>query len=226
LVAEEMRIPRVIVPPYPGLFSALGLLVADLERTFRQTSFAALSPEIVPAVEAIFARLRSEAETEFAGYGYRPDQIQIETQLEMRYRGQGFELVVPVELEQLAAGGARYLIDRFHVAHLERYGARAPVDAIEIVTYRLVARVPGGRAALEHLDRDQSGRVEEECATVTYCGQPTSCRFLWRESLPAGFTGHGLAIIEEPTATTMVPPGWRFTVGAAGALVLEKEVVA
>ncbi len=223
LVADEMRIRRVILPPYPGLFSALGLLVADLERTFRQTSFASLTSEIVLEVDGIFARLRSEAEAEFGGYGYSPEQIEVETQLEMRYRGQGFELVVPVELEQLAAGGVNYLANQFHIAHLARYGARAPIDAIEIVTYRLVARVPGGRGALEHLERNESGKVAAENATVTYRGEKAPCRFYWRENLPKGFASAGLAIIEEPTATTLVPPGWRFTVGAAGAIVLEKD---
>lgn len=223
LVAEEMRIRRVVVPPYPGLFSALGLLVADLERTYRQTSFAGLTPETAARVAEIFDRLRADAESEFARYGYRPEQLELETQLEMRYRGQGFELVVPVDLDRLATDGARYLIDAFHEVHRARYGSRAPVDAIEVVTYRLVARVPGCRDALDHLGRQAPSSDDAETTTVTYRGESLPCCFYWRESLPPGFTGAGLAIIEEPTATTLVPPGWRFTVAAAGALVLERD---
>ena len=223
LVAEEMRVDRVVVPPHPGLFSALGLLVADLERTYRQTSFAALTPELIPEVASTFARLCAEAEAEFAGYGYAPDRIALETQLEMRYRGQGFELIVPVKVDRLAIDGIRYLTDAFHDAHFARYGSRAPVQTIEVVTYRLVARVPGGREALDRLERMPNGGVDEETVTVSFRVQSALARFYWRESLPAGFTGEGFAIVEEPTATTLVPPGWRFSVGAAGALILEKN---
>jgi N-methylhydantoinase A len=222
LVAEELRIDRVVVPPYPGLFSALGLLVADLERTYRQTSFAPLTPETAANVGQVFARLRADAEAEFAGYGHAPDRIELETQLEMRYRGQGFELVVPVDLSRLETDGARYLIDAFHDVHRARYGSRAPVDAIEVVTYRLVARVPGGRAALDHLSGNPSATPDIETATVTYRGQSLACEFLWRESLPPGHTGAGLAIIEEPTATTLIPPGWRYTLAASSTLILER----
>src|SRR5262249_2677845 len=152
LVAEELRIARVVIPPYPGLFSALGLLVADLERGYRQTSFTPLTDDAIPEIAAIFGRLRAEAEAEFAGYGHGPECLQIETQIEMRYRGQGFELVVPVELAQLTAGGVGYLREAFDRVHRQRYASRAPVDAIELVTFRLVARVPGDRSLLDQLD--------------------------------------------------------------------------
>jgi N-methylhydantoinase A len=224
LVAEQMRISRVVVPPYPGLFSALGLLVADLERTYRLTSFAPLTAESLPVVVAHFDGLRTEAWREFAGYGYAADQVQVETHLEMRYRGQGFELVSPVDLERLGRDGVADLVDTFHAAHLTRYGARAPVDAIEIVTYRLVARVPGGRAALEQLGAaTAAGEVRQEEMPVIFRGEATPCRFLWRESLPLGYTEAGLAIIEEPTATTLVPPGWRFEIGPLGAILLTRD---
>ena len=58
---------------------------------------------------------------------------------------------------------------------------------------------------------------------ITFGGTATRCRFAWRPSLAAGHVLDGLAVIEEPTATTLVPPGWRATVGAAGALVLERS---
>ncbi len=221
LVADEMRIERVVVPPHPGLFSALGLLVADLERSYRQTRVAPLTAETLPEISAIFGRLRADAMAEYAGYGYRPEQVEIVTQLEMRYRGQGFELVVPVDLERLSTDGSAGLTQAFHHAHLQRYGTRAPVDAIEVVTYRLIARVPGSRAVLDRLQ--QQAPLEQpgpEHGSVRFAGKNQLCRFYQRASLPVGFEIRGLAIIEEPTATTLVPPGWRLTVDATGALVL------
>jgi N-methylhydantoinase A len=224
LVAEEMGIARVVVPPHPGLFSALGLLVADLERTYRQTSISPLTGEAVPDVLAVFARLRTDAETEFAGYGYDPAQVEIACQLEMRYRGQGFELLVPVELEQIAGEGASYLIRAFQNVHQARYGTRHPGGVVEVVTYRLVARIPTDRAVLEYLSRRRGdGRPEVEQRTIVFRGGRQPCAFLWRDGLPVGFTAPGLAIVEEATATTLVPPGWSLTVVADGALALERE---
>ncbi|RIK39384.1 MAG: hypothetical protein DCC58_15340 [Chloroflexi bacterium] len=227
LVADELRIRRVVVPPHPGLFSALGLLVADLERTYRRTRLLPLQPETLPEIAAIFAGLRDAAEAEYAGYGYRPEQVETHAFLEMRYRGQGFELLVPADPARLATEGVAYLTQAFHAAHLARYGTRAPVDAIEVVTYRLVARVPGSRAVLAHLGGEcPVGDATPETAEVTFDGRRQPCRFYQRERLPVGFTTSGLAIVEEPTATTLVPPGWRLTAGPAGALILESEAQA
>jgi N-methylhydantoinase A len=224
LVAEELRIRRVVVPPYPGLFSALGLLVADLERTYRRTRLLPLRAETLDEITSIFAGLREAAQAEYAGYGYGPEQIETRTHLEMRYRGQGFELLVPVDPDRMAADGVDYLTQAFHEAHFARYGTRAPVDAIEVVTYRLVARVPGDHAVLDHLrEHTPAGDVAPEEGQVIFRGEWQHCRFYQRDSLPIGFTTAGLAIVEEPTATTLVPPGWRLTVGPAGALVLESE---
>ncbi|HKG27151.1 MAG TPA: hydantoinase/oxoprolinase family protein [Thermomicrobiales bacterium] len=224
LVAEEMGIRRVVVPPHPGLFSALGLLVADLERTYRQTSIARLADEAIPEVLAVFARLRADAEAEFAGYGYDPAQVEIATHLEMRYRGQGFELLVPVELDLVAREGVPYLARAFQNVHQARYSTRHPAGVVEVVTYRLVGRIPADRSVLDHLtDRSSDGQPEIEESRVTFRGESQPCTFLWRNSLPAGFRAQGLAIVEEATATTLVPPGWSLTVEASGALGLERE---
>jgi N-methylhydantoinase A len=225
LVAEELRIARVVIPPHPGLFSALGLLVADLERSYRRTSFAPLTEETLPEIRAIFAQLRAEAEAEFAGYGHPPEALEIETQMEMRYRGQGFELIVPVALAQLDKSGLGYLRDAFDRVHHERYGSKAPVDAIELVTYRLVARVPGDRSALDQLDGNEGihDPWPPEPLPVAFQGELVGCQYIERDELPYGEKISGMAIVEEPTATTLIPPGWRGRVERYGALVLERE---
>jgi len=225
LVAEEMKVERVTVPPHPGLFSALGLLVADLKRVYRQTSFAPVAGGIEAEVAETFFHLRSAAVLEFEGYGRPMESIQWETWLEMRYRGQGFELPVRVELDRLAREGKPYLDRSFHEVHVARYGTMAPTQNIELVNYRLVAQVESRGEILSRLGREVtvegSPRVETE--TVVFQGERRPCQFVSRASLPVGHSITGLAIVEEPTATTLVPPGWRMTVGAAGALMLKKE---
>jgi N-methylhydantoinase A len=225
LVAEEMKVERVIVPPHPGLFSALGLLLSDLKRVYRRTAFTPVTLETPARVKETFEQMRGAAEKEFLSYGHEPERIQWERSLEMRYRGQGFELPIAVDLDRLLEEGRGYLDRSFHETHRARYGTRTPTDDIELVNYRLVARVPGELDVLDPLKRsapeERSPRIES--GSVRFGGEDQPCQFAWRESLPEGYTFKGLAIVEEPTATTVVPPGWRMTVGAARALVLEKE---
>jgi len=222
LAADELRIPRVVIPPHPGLFSALGLLVADLRRIHRETAIHAVTPDAPAEVAAAFARLRAAATAEFARYGRGADEIAFETTLEMRYLGQGFELLVPIDPGRLAAEGAGYLTGLFHAAHRARYGTAAPTDRIEIVTYRLVAEVPGNRDVFDRLAPAGRGIAPED-GHISLGGATVPCRFVDRESLAIGDRIAGCAVVEEPTATTLVPPGWSAHVGAAGALVLERE---
>ena len=225
LAADELRISRVVVPPHPGLFSALGLLVADLKRVYRETAFQAVGDDTPATVTAAFERMRETALAEFAGFGSAPEAVQWEHYLEMRYRGQGFELLAPVDLESLARDGAPYIAALFSQTHLARYGTAPANEDVEVVTHRLVASVPGSRDVLDQLETAVQDATEPdiEDGSITFGGAATRCRFAWRPSLAAGHVLDGLAVIEEPTATTLVPPGWRATVGAAGALVLERS---
>jgi len=225
LVAQEMKIERVVVPPHPGLFSALGLLMSDLKRIYRRTGFTPISSNTPGEMAETFDRMRAEAMEEFARYGYGADRMEWETWVEMRYRGQGFELPVQVDLERLAFGGREYLNQIFHQVHRTRYGTAAPNDNIELVSYRLVAQVPSDWRYFDqrHGIGPASGEPAIESGRVIFAGEEQSCRFARRESLPGGYSLTGLAIIEEATATTVVPPGWRATVSTEGALLLQQE---
>ena len=201
-----------------------------------RTACAAVRPQGRPAagtpqargaarVEAAFERMRADALSEFAGYGCQPDQVQWECYLEMRYRGQGFELLAQIDPERMKAEGPGYLADQFRESHRARYGTVPASGDIEVVTYRLVAQVPGSREVLDQLGRAPADGAEPEVeeSHIVYRGERLPCRFAWRGSLPMGYSLSGLGIVEEPTATTLVPPGWRATVGAVGALILEEE---
>jgi N-methylhydantoinase A len=224
-VADEMKIARVIVPPHPGLFSAIGLLAADLTRVYRQTTFTAVGDDVSTVVAGHFERLRAHATRELTGYGYAASSIDWADWLEMRYSGQGFELTVQIDSARLAAEGRHHLERLFHEAHYRRYQTAVPTDRLEIVTYSLVARIPRDGDVFDQLQRENARRGEPraEPGCVTFAGREHSCPFNRRDSLPTGHRVQGLAIIEEPTATTIVPPGWSATVAAAGALLLEKE---
>jgi N-methylhydantoinase A len=127
-----------------------------------------------------------------------------------------------VDTVPLAAEGASYLHRLFRDTHRTRYGASAFGEAIEIVSFRLVAQVPTPREALDQVTRGAAGTAtpDIEEGRVRFRGKAVPCRFAWRQSLPEGFVLSGAAIIEEPTATTLVPPGWTATVARGGSLLL------
>lgn len=227
LVATELEIASVVVPQHPGLFSALGLLVADLKRVYRETAFTPIAADSTDRIAAAFGRMQRDAAAEFAAYGHGSAQVEWEHSLEMRYRGQGFELVAPVDIERMNREGSDYLRNIFKEVHRTRYGTAPPKDEIELVTYRLAARVPTAQSVLDTLCRpaQPAACTESELGSILWQGKPLTCRFVWREELSVGQVVESCSVIEEPTATTLVPPGWIATLHDTGALVLERSTL-
>ncbi|MEV1174971.1 hydantoinase/oxoprolinase family protein [Nonomuraea sp. NPDC049784] len=216
-VADELGITSVLVPPHAGLMSAYGLLSSDFQRRFAVTRVADLAELAPEELDEVFAELLAEARAEIATQGVDPGGVVAEFELDLRYRGQGFELTVPVPQgvsPEEAAG-------LFHEAHALRYGHSTPAKAVQVVTYRLTLRVPREDTALPAVPVEGPARRED--LPVVIGGEERSCAFLWRESLPPGFTAEGPAVVEEETATTYVPPGWTATVDPATNLLLTRE---
>ena len=223
-VADELGITRVVIPPHPGLFSSLGLLVADVKRVYRETGFLAVDADAPTKIVDGFERMRAAALQEFEAYGSKSADMNWEYLLEMRSRGQGFELLCPIELDRLKAEGPAYLAGLFRDTHIARYGTAPINDHVELVTYQLVANVPGSRGVLDRLSPPRSSAApKRDDGAIRFRHDRSTCPFAWREELPQGWRQKGLAVIEEPTATTVVPPGWTASVGILGALELTKE---
>jgi N-methylhydantoinase A len=136
----------------------------------------------------------------------------------MRYRGQAYELPVPVDLTGVDTG---QLIGRFHQLHHDRYGTSRPGDAVQVVTYRLRATHPVPDVAIP--PPDPSGVPLVEQSEVVLGGQRVSIPFYARGSLPIGFAAAGPCVLEETTATTLVSRGWSFQVDAHGCLDVRRE---
>ena len=159
LAAEDLKIGRVVIPPHPGLFSALGLLVSDLKRIYRETNLMQVDDHAPGRVAASFERMRERAVEEFTRLGRHRDELIFDHALEMRYSGQGFELLTEIGLDRLSAQGRDYLERLFHDTHMARYGAMSR-DPVEIVTLRLVAQIPADGSTLRELTRGPSGDAD------------------------------------------------------------------
>jgi N-methylhydantoinase A len=218
LVAEELEIPRVVVPTAPGNFSAFGSLISDLHHDHVRTRLVNVRRGDFAEVQAVFAELEAEARATLEREGIRPGDVRLGHALGMRYVGQSWELLVRVPE---GADSLAVLEEAFHRAHEHRYG-HASGGAAEIVTFRVTAEGVIPKPTLPRWT--VTGRVEEARRAeraVYFDGAFRPVPVYVRDRLPGGGRVDGPAIVEEMGATTVVPPDWTGAVGGWGELVLE-----
>jgi N-methylhydantoinase A len=223
-LARELSIPTVLVPPSPGIASALGMLATDIRHEFVATRRLRLDGLAPAALEALFADFVAEGEARLERDGVPLAERRMLRSADLRYHGQSFELPVTVPAGPLTAADVERLRQDFHAMHERAYGYAAPEDAVELVNVRLAAvgvtpkprRAPlpeGGPSAASAL----KGRRDVWFAE-TEGFRPT--QVLDRGKLLRGNVIDGPAIIEEPDASTLVHPGWTAAVDEHGNLVL------
>lgn len=218
-VAEELEIPRILIPRHPGNFSALGLLAADIKHDAVRTRIQRLSAGALGGLRAEFAEMRAGAAAGLGEEGFAPPEVRFEHALDLRYLGQAFELSVPVDPEAMSLGG---IAASFHRRHLETYGHADEAGEVEVVNLRLAAygRVP--KPELRPQRGGAPGEARVESRPVCFGGRFLACPVYLRERLPAGTVLGGPAVVEEFGATTVVFPGWQAAVDAFGQLRLER----
>ncbi|HEY7519101.1 MAG TPA: hydantoinase/oxoprolinase family protein [Methylomirabilota bacterium] len=218
-LADEIGIPRVLVPRHPGNFSALGLLASDIKHDDVRTRVGALR-EQASVLAGLFEEMAAAAQRQLELEGFEPAQQRLVRSVDVRYRGQAFELNIPVR-EPLSV--AQIETD-FHAQHRLTYGHANPEAAVELVNARLVAYglVPKP-AAERHAAGAPTAPAPVARRAVWFDGAPHDCPVWERDRLVAGTKLHGPAIVEEFGATTVIPPGWGGRVDAQGNLRFERE---
>jgi N-methylhydantoinase A len=220
-VADELGMQTVVVPPLPGNFSALGLLVADVRRDFVRTRVSQTATTDIADVRAALKELMHDGEQELAAAGFAPERRRFAASLDMRYLGQSFELSVPVALD---VAGIKDIERAFGEIYTARYGAKNDA-VIEIVSYRLAAWGLSEKPTLPPIER--AGRSEQAARTgrrdVIFNGEPRDTAIFDRDRLPPGYSVQGPALIEEGGSTTVVPPGWSVALDDLGCLVFKRS---
>jgi N-methylhydantoinase A len=220
LVAEELGCKRVIVPPMPGNFSAFGLLVADVRHDYVRTRVVATAALPFAELHAILSEMREAGRRRLAVEGFAADRMRFAARLDMRYVGQAFELSVAVPDD---ARGIGDIDAAFVTAYQKRYSYAQP-GAAEIVTFRLSAY---GEVAKPVLPALRTGGTLAAARSgerrVAFDGAFHATPIFDRARLPAAAAIEGPAIIEEPGAGTLVPPGFGAALDGFGNLVLERR---
>ncbi len=221
-LAEELDIPRVLVPPIPGGFSALGLVATDVRRDYVRTFYAPLNAAAPAEVAAAYAAMEAKARAMLGRAGVPEARWELARAADCRYPRQAYELTVPVAGGRLDAATLERLSHDFHERHRATYGHVSPGEPVQCVNLRVSAT---GR--LEPLDVSRStptpGAAVPTSREVYFKETGVGrCPIVARAGLAPGEARPGPLIVESPDTTVVVPPAWRLSVEAGGLIVLER----
>jgi N-methylhydantoinase A len=212
-LARSLGIARVIVPPGAGVYSAIGLLFADVETDASSAFLRRISDTKADDLETIYRRLEKDVAAEL---DVQLDRMRIKRRADLRYAGQAFELTVPLDPADMAAAMAA-----FEAEHERTYGYRLAGKPIEIVTLRVTGSIESGGA--KRIVPDGAAAAHPEGKRLAYFGDGFG-----RMETPVIDRRHlgrkprsGPLIIEEYEGTTLVPPDCTAHVDDAGNIIID-----
>ena len=216
LVAEELAVPRVIIPRFPGHLSALGQMLSDMRRDTVAAWGGCLQQLEIDSLRTRVADLITEAESVLLRDGISPDRQRHAVTLDMRYVGQSFSL--PIVWDRARDDWVR-LRSAFDRRHRETFGYADEANDAEIVNVRLASTGEVEKPVL-HFEPPSGGDPILESRRVWF-DEWVDCPVYARSELAVDFGLTGPAIVEEAGGTTVVPAGWAVAVGDGGALVCD-----
>jgi len=224
-IAEELGMRGVLVPAFPGVTSALGLLLSDVRHDYVSSELVAIAKADVEHVASVFEALRKQGETELRSEGFGFDQLDYEYAFDLRYVGQGYELTVAIPSIPANAGDLAGARERFDSEHAQLTGHAAPDEGVEIVNYRVtaVARVPQASIAspFPAVGSAEDARVGERETYLT--SEPVRTMLYDRTRLGAGTRVNGPAILMQGDSTTLIHPNQVAEVVALGQIEIRSE---
>lgn len=224
LIAREVGIKRVIVPPSPGTLCAFGALVADIRHDFVRT----LQAELAGAATEVLDGLRELRER--AGHWIADERVEVESveylySADVRYHGQSFELTIEFPESALAEGIAA-LAAAFHRRHEEAYGHADRSAPVEVTNLRLTVIGRTIKPQTQAASSPSSAQVQTHGVVnrpIFFEGSYVQATVRQRDGLAPGEAFPGPAIIEQYDSTTFVPPGFNVRVDDAGNLIGEAD---
>jgi N-methylhydantoinase A len=206
-MARDLGMAGVIVPLYPGVFSAIGLLMSDVKHDYIRSRMTPIAELTSSDVETVFAQLETRAHEDLQRDGFADNDIGIERALDMRYAGQGYEITMSCTVDETQA--LVLLRKQFDLEHQRQFGHSAPEEPVEVVSYRvrgvgLLPAVSIPKYAPQGLKLSDALR---ETRQVRFDGKTISCPVYQREKLDVGLTLRGPAILDQFDCTTIICAG-------------------
>jgi N-methylhydantoinase A len=228
-VAHHLKIPEVIVPVYPGITSAVGLLTTDLKYDFVKTELLLSTAQPSEKLLSDIKQLEAAAREQLIKDGIPADRIRFSSGLDLRYVGQGYELRIPVTKADFNGDAGKRVWAEFHDRHRAEYDHSFPQTPIEVVNLRLtgVGLMPRFPEEIEHCaSANMEGawlKTGDTYFRVNTTLQRVPTEFYDRLRLPAGARVCGPAVLFQKDTTTVLPPAWRARVDQWGNLLICRE---
>jgi N-methylhydantoinase A len=205
-LAEELRIPTVVVPISPGVNSALGLLIADFRYDYSQTFLKRTQDIRLDSLNQGFKALETKATQQMIEEKIDREDRVILRSVEMRYAGQGYELEVPAPNGTLTQKDLKRINGAFHQIHRQLYGYASPQETTEFVYLRIAAlgKIPKPRFKKEKEGDRKQGRALKGKRRVFVQGKFVSIPIYERALLRPGDRIQGPAVIEQMDSTTFL----------------------
>lgn len=218
-LARELDIKQIMVPRFPGTFSAWGMLQSDIRHDFSATHYAISNDVNTNQMAALFQGMLDDGTKTLTEEGVPQARMEFVRSVDLRYVGQEYTINVPLD----DAIDLDVAIEKFHDLYQSRYGHALHGSAVEIINLRLAAI---GR--LERADGSASAKQSPEEALVDhrdiiFNGQSHRSPIYKRDCLSKGSEFKSPAVVEETSATTIIPPGYTFQVDDIGNLLIQAE---
>ncbi|GAB3397451.1 hydantoinase/oxoprolinase family protein [Amycolatopsis echigonensis] len=227
-IAQQLDIPRVIVPHHPGIASAMGLLATDIRVEQPATVWTSLAAPDLDSVRDAFARLEAQVTEQLTGDGLAPEDFVIERSLDCRYIGQGYELRVPAPAGDIDNTWVASASEAFHQVHERTYLQRFDDKPVHLVNVRVTGIGKVGHVPLAEIEsggEDASAAVKGTREAVFWTDGSKPATFPTtvydRALLKAGNVLTGPAIVEQFDSTTVIGPRQRATIDRVGHIIIE-----
>jgi N-methylhydantoinase A len=222
-VAKDIGIPRVIVPPYPGISCAMGLLQTDVKHYYLQTRMGSLAKVPVDELNTIFTQLEERARREATQEGFEPKAVKLQRQLDMRYPFQGYELTIDCSNEAFTEDDKAKVRAAFDQLHKEVYGTAATGEIPDIVNVRVMSVAEVAKLDLPELpkgERDPKPVARRKVLFDEHEGY-LDTPIYDRIKLGASAVINGPAVIEQLDSTTVILPGQTAEIERYGNIIIE-----
>jgi N-methylhydantoinase A len=206
-MARDLGMAGVIVPLYPGVFSAIGLIMSDVKHDYIRSRMTPISELKSGDVEAVFGELEAQARDDLRRDGFAEKDIRIERALDMRYAGQGYEITLFCTADEV--GALAQVRKKFDLEHKSQFGHSAPDEPVEVVSYRVrgVGLVPPVSMPKFSPEGKTLADALIETRPVRFDGTTVPCPVYQREKLDVGLTLRGPAILDQFDCTTVICAG-------------------
>ena len=221
-MAEELGMTEVIVPKNPGVTSAIGMLAADVRHDYVRTNVQDSAAMTARELGRLVENLETQARNDLAEEGFEKKDMELHRVLDMRYRGQAYEIPIDIPGGEIAKDHITKAREDFHKLHEWSYGYKRPEQIVEIVNARLTAlgKLPSVKFVESEADRKHVVAPIETRDVFLRDGF-APCPVYRREDFVPGMTFQGPAVVEQLDATTVIFPEQKVRVDSFGNIIIQ-----